>query len=100
MNKFSFSSYIYENCCTKNTYSSIATLEPEQHYYASSSFATNNLFSNWFGLAHSPIFYPTKIFPCTVYRMIIYTLHIWRPIILAKYDVMHIGGHFSSTNGR
>ena len=31
-----------------------------------SSLFANILSSNWFGLAHSSIFYPTKIFPCTV----------------------------------
>ena len=35
--------------------------------YTSSSFAVANvLSSSWFGLAHSPIFYPTKIFPSMV----------------------------------
>ena len=34
--------------------------------YACSSF-TNILPSNWFRLAHLPIYYPTKTFPCTVW---------------------------------
>ena len=41
--------------------------------YTRSSF-TNNLASNWFGLAYSPIFSPTKIFPRTVYQKYSYTV--------------------------